>query len=70
MVTPIWVRIGVAAIPPLRGRRSKTERREKAGRSGRDDTHVRSQLWGREKKMAIIRLINPKFRDLSEDFPR
>jgi putative endonuclease len=26
--------------------------------------------WRREKKMAIIRLVNPKFRDLSEDFPR
>jgi putative endonuclease len=24
----------------------------------------------REKKVAIIRLINPEFRDLSEDFPR
>ena len=26
--------------------------------------------WRREKKMAIIRGVNPKFRDLSEDFPR
>ena len=24
-------------IPPLRGRRSQTERKKKAGRSGRDD---------------------------------
>ena len=26
--------------------------------------------WRREKKMALIRAINPKFRDLSEGFPR
>ena len=26
--------------------------------------------WRREKKLALIRGINPKFRDLSEDFPR
>jgi len=26
--------------------------------------------WRREKKMAIIQAVNPKFRDLSEDFPR
>jgi putative endonuclease len=26
--------------------------------------------WRREKRMAIIRAVNPKFRDLSEDFPR
>ena len=26
--------------------------------------------WRREKKLALIRLMNPKFRDLSEDFPR
>jgi putative endonuclease len=25
--------------------------------------------WRREKKLALIRSINPKFRDLSEDFP-
>jgi len=25
--------------------------------------------WRREKKLAIIRKLNPKFRDLSEDFP-
>ena len=26
--------------------------------------------WRREKKLALIRGINPKFRDLTEDFPR
>jgi putative endonuclease len=26
--------------------------------------------WRREKKLALIRGINPKFMDLSEDFPR
>jgi putative endonuclease len=26
--------------------------------------------WRREKKLALIRGTNPKFRDLSEDFPR
>jgi putative endonuclease len=26
--------------------------------------------WRREKKLALIRRINPKFTDLSEDFPR
>ena len=26
--------------------------------------------WRREKKLALIRSMNPKFRDLSEDFPR
>lgn len=26
--------------------------------------------WRREKKLALIRGIDPKFRDLSEDFPR
>jgi len=26
--------------------------------------------WRREKKLALIRRANPKFRDLSEDFPR
>ena len=26
--------------------------------------------WRREKKLALIRGMNPKFRDLSEDFPR
>ena len=25
--------------------------------------------WRREKKLALIRRMNPKFRDLSEDFP-
>ena len=25
--------------------------------------------WRREKKLALIRSMNPKFRDLSEDFP-
>jgi len=25
--------------------------------------------WRREKKLALIRSVNPKFRDLSEDFP-
>src|SRR5208283_2361337 len=25
--------------------------------------------WGREKKLALIRTLNPSFRDLSEDFP-
>jgi putative endonuclease len=25
--------------------------------------------WRREKKLALIRAMNPKFRDLSEDFP-
>ncbi len=26
--------------------------------------------WRREKKLALIRNVNPKFRDLSADFPR
>ena len=26
--------------------------------------------WRREKKLALIRRMNPKFRDLSEEFPR
>ena len=26
--------------------------------------------WRREKKLALIRSMNPTFRDLSEDFPR
>src|ERR1700757_1836475 len=26
--------------------------------------------WRREKKLALIRSMNPKFRDLSEDFPK
>jgi putative endonuclease len=26
--------------------------------------------WRREKKLALIRIMNPKFRDLSEDFRR
>jgi len=26
--------------------------------------------WRREKKVALIREMNPKFRDLSEEFPR
>lgn len=26
--------------------------------------------WRREKKLALIRSVNPEFRDLSEDFPR
>jgi putative endonuclease len=26
--------------------------------------------WRREKKLALIRGMNPKFRDLSEDFPK
>jgi putative endonuclease len=26
--------------------------------------------WRREKKLALIRITSPKFRDLSEDFPR
>ena len=26
--------------------------------------------WRREKKLALIRGMNPRFRDLSEDFPR
>jgi putative endonuclease len=26
--------------------------------------------WRREKKLTLIRSMNPKFRDLSEDFPR
>jgi putative endonuclease len=26
--------------------------------------------WRRDKKLALIRATNPKFRDLSEDFPR
>ena len=25
--------------------------------------------WRREKKLALIRMMNPKFRDLSEEFP-
>jgi putative endonuclease len=28
------------------------------------------KAWRREKTMTIIRSVNPKFRDLSEDFPR
>ena len=26
--------------------------------------------WRREKKLALIRSMNPKFRDLSDDFPK
>ena len=26
--------------------------------------------WRREKKLALIRRLNPKFRDLTDDFPR
>jgi len=29
----------------------------------------RINIWRREKKLALIRSMNPKFRDLSEDFP-
>ena len=40
---------------------------------GRPKSEIRREKqiksWRREKKLALIRSMNPKFRDLSEDFP-
>lgn len=39
---------------------------------GRDAINREKQIkgWRREKKLALIRKMNPKFRDLSDEFPR
>jgi len=36
------------------------------------DDAIEKQIkrWRREKKLALIRNVNPKFRDLTADFPR